>query len=38
MPIYPNEWTQKEFLENIRQLEKEGIEVVYDSDDETKVK
>ena len=28
MPIYPKEWTQKEFLENKRQLEKEGIEVV----------
>ena len=25
---YPNEWTQKEFLENKRQLEKEGKSVV----------
>ena len=25
---YPKEWTQKEFLENRRKLEKEGIEVV----------
>jgi len=25
---YPNEWTQKEFLENKRKLEKEGIAVV----------
>ena len=25
---YPNEWTQKEFLENKKRLEKEGIEVL----------
>jgi len=25
---YPNEWTQKEFLENKKQLEKEGVAVV----------
>lgn len=25
---YPDEWTQKEFLENRQKLEKEGIEVV----------
>ncbi|MCW8837260.1 MAG: hypothetical protein OQJ77_05335 [Thiovulaceae bacterium] len=25
---YPDEWTQKEFLENKKKLEKEGIEVV----------
>jgi len=25
---YPNEWTQKEFLENKRRLNKEGIEVL----------
>jgi len=25
---YPNEWTQKEFLENRRRLEKEGVAVV----------
>jgi len=25
---YPNEWTQKEFLENKRQLEKEGVAVI----------
>jgi len=25
---YPNEWTQKEFLENRRQLEKEGVAVI----------
>ena len=26
--IYPNEWTQKEFLENKFRLNKEGVEVV----------
>ncbi len=25
---YPNEWTQKEFLENKKQLQKEGVDVV----------
>lgn len=25
---YPNEWTQKEFLENRKKLQKEGIDVV----------
>jgi len=25
---YPNEWTQKEFLENKRELKKEGVDVV----------
>ena len=25
---YPNEWTQKEFLENKLKLEKEGVEVI----------
>ena len=25
---YPNEWTQKEFLQNKSKLEKEGVEVV----------
>jgi len=25
---YPDEWTQKEFLENKRRLEKEGVDVV----------
>ncbi len=25
---YPNEWTQKDFLENKKRLEKEGVEVV----------
>jgi hypothetical protein len=25
---YPNEWTQKEFLENKRRLEKEGVDVI----------
>jgi len=25
---YPNEWTQKEFLQNKRELEKEGIDVI----------
>ncbi|MBA1433150.1 MAG: hypothetical protein FAF04_06070 [Epsilonproteobacteria bacterium] len=25
---YPNEWTQKEFLENKKQLKKEGVDVV----------
>ncbi|QFR48286.1 hypothetical protein FJR48_00525 [Sulfurimonas lithotrophica] len=25
---YPDEWTQKEFLENKKKLEKEGIEVI----------
>ena len=26
--IYPDEWTQKEFLENKKRLEQEGIDVV----------
>ena len=25
---YPNEWTQKEFLQNKKKLEKEGVDVV----------
>ena len=25
---YPNEWTQKEFLENKKQLQEEGIDVI----------
>ena len=25
---YPDEWTQKEFLENRKELEKEGVEVL----------
>ena len=25
---YPNEWTQKEFLENKKKLQKEGVDVV----------
>ena len=25
---YPNEWTQKEFLENKKRLQKEGVDVV----------
>jgi hypothetical protein len=28
MMSYPNEWTQKDFLENKKRLEQEGIEVV----------